>query len=109
MIKKYFKDKGITGCNVCLQLLKPESVLHYELSLTHAETKNDQLVCIESMKLSLLAKSCLCPGLVALVTNLIKSSDEQPGRKKNKYNIDMTSKDWDWLLNYWKGKKYEIY
>ena len=27
------------------------------------------------MKLSLLAKSCLCPGLVALITNLIKSSD----------------------------------
>lgn len=55
------------------------------------------------MKLSLLAKSCLCPGLVALVTNLIKSSADPPPRKQ------MTARDWDWLFNYWQGKKYEIY
>jgi hypothetical protein len=40
------------------------------------EKKHDQIVSVESMKLSLLAKSCLCPGLVALITNLIKSSAE---------------------------------
>ena len=31
------------------------------------------------MKFSLMAKSCLCPGLVALITNLIKSNDEKKG------------------------------
>jgi hypothetical protein len=61
-----------------MQLHKPESITHYELSLTKDEIKNDQIICIESMKLSLLAKSCLCPGLVALITNLIKSSKEPP-------------------------------
>jgi hypothetical protein len=65
---------------VCMQLLKPESITHYELSLSKDEIKNDQIICIESMKLSLLAKSCLCPGLVALITNLIKSSDEPPSQ-----------------------------
>jgi hypothetical protein len=42
--------------------------------MSQEEIKNDQIVCIESIKLSLLAKSCLCPGLIALFTNLIKSS-----------------------------------
>jgi hypothetical protein len=61
-----------------MQLLKPESITHYELSFSKEEIKKDQIICIESMKLGLLAKSCLCPGLVALVTNLIKSSMEPP-------------------------------
>ena len=61
------------------------------------------------MKLSLLAKSCLCPGLVALVTNLIKSSADPPARKSQQFKFPMTSRDWDWLFNYWQGKKYEIY
>ena len=63
-----------------MQLLKPESITHYELSFSKEEIKKDQIICIESMKLSLLAKSCLCPGLVALITNLIKSSAEPPER-----------------------------
>ena len=33
------------------------------------------------LKLNLLAKSCLCPGLVALITNLIFSSGEEPENK----------------------------
>lgn len=62
-------------------------------------------MCIESLKLSLLAKSCLCPGLVVLVTNLIKSSknpDDEITRKSD-------NKNWQWLHDYWQGKKYEIY
>ncbi len=76
MIEKPNKE----STQVCMQLLKPESITHYELSLSKDEIKNDQIICIESMKLSLLAKSCLCPGLVALITNLIKSSDEPPSQ-----------------------------
>jgi hypothetical protein len=88
-----------------MQLLKPESITHYELSLNREEIKNDQIVCIESMKLSLLAKSCLCPGLVALITNLIKSSKSPPKefskeafeeKKKNK-----NFQNWRWLHDYW--------
>lgn len=70
-----------------MQLLKPESITHYELSLNKEEIKNDQIVCIESMKLSLLAKSCLCPGLVALITNLIKSNKNlQKEIKEDKFD-----------------------
>ena len=56
------------------------------------------------MKLSLLAKSCLCPGLVVLVANLIKSSADPPDSL-----LRRSGKDWEWLKEYWNGKKYEIY
>lgn len=88
-----------------MQLLKPESITHYELSLNKEDIKNDQIVCIESMKLSLLAKSCLCPGLVVLITNLIKSSKNPPKEIADK----KSNKNWRWLHDYWQGKKYEIY
>ena len=77
LIKKYLSKQKKKGGNnstmVCMQLLRYQSITHYELS-NYEETKNDRIVCIESLKLSLLAKSCLCPGLVVLITNLIKSS-----------------------------------
>lgn len=85
--------------------MRPESITHYELSLNKEEIKNDQIVCIESLKLSLLAKSCLCPGLVVLITNLIKSSISPTNEVTKKFK----NKDWKWLLEYWQGKKYEIY
>ena len=91
--------------NLCMQLLRHESITHYELSLSKEETKNDQIVCIESLKLSLLAKSCLCPGLVALITNLIKSSASPEDELDNKKE----DPNFNWLFNYWNGKCYEIY
>lgn len=57
------------------------------------------------MKLSLLAKSCLCPGLVVLITNLIKSSKNPP----KEIIESKDKKNWTWLHDYWQGKKYEIY
>ena len=56
------------------------------------------------MKFSLMAKSCLCPGLITLVTNLIKSSVEPPRNFENKDDAK-----WGWLKDYWDGKDFEIY
>ena len=55
---------------------------------------------MEELKLSLLAKSCLCPGLVAMITNLITSSGPAPKK---------TDTELEWLDEYWKGKQFEIY
>jgi hypothetical protein len=90
---------------MCMQLLRPDSYTHYELSLSHEEIKTDRVICIESLKLSLLSKSCICPGLVALVTNLIKSS-EDPDQDVIDNKDDP---NYSWLYEYWTGKQYEIY
>lgn len=73
--------------------------------MSQDEIKNDQILCIESVKLSLLAKSCLCPGLIALVTNLIKSSADPIEKVIDKQN----DPNFVWLWDYWNGKKFEIY
>lgn len=57
------------------------------------------------MKLSLLAKSCQCPGLVVLITNLIKSSSNPPPSLKEKQNDE----NFSWLYDYWNGMGFEIY
>ena len=74
-IKNYLLQNG-ENVNICMQLLKPESSLNYHLSLDAEVVKKDQIVCIEQMKFSLMAKSCLCPGLVTLISNIIQSSGD---------------------------------
>jgi len=48
--------------------------------------------------MNLLAKSCFCPGIIALIGNLITSAGEQEG--------DM---EYEWLNEYTKGMGHEIY
>ena len=103
VIKKYLKMHPNSAWMVRLQLLNPESIMHYELSL-NKETKNDQIVWIENLKLSLLAKSWTTPGLISLISNLIKSCDEPPEQSKLP-----KGREWEWLSEYWEGKSYEIY
>ena len=83
---------------ICMQLLKPDSITHYKLSLDSELTENDQIVCVEQMKFSLMAKSCLCPGLVALITNLIKSNESKPPPTEAKENNNSS-----WLTDYQQG------
>ena len=50
--------------------------------------------------MSLLAKSCLCPGLITVISNLITSSGDPPDPEALPYN---------WLHLYWTGQGFEIY
>jgi hypothetical protein len=38
----------------------------------------DQIICVEELKMTLLSKSCICPGLITFMSNLIRSSGEPP-------------------------------
>lgn len=104
MFIKNFLLQNNTNVNICMQLLKPESSLNYHLSLDTEVVKNDQIVCIEQIKFSLMAKSCLCPGLVTLISNIIQSSGDPPDEL-----VARGQSNWDWLLEYWQGKTFEIY
>ena len=102
-IKNYLLQNG-ENVNICMQLLKPESSLNYHLSLDAEVVKKDQIVCIEQMKFSLMAKSCLCPGLVTLISNIIQSSGDPSEELQEK-----EQSNWGWLNEYWQGKTFEIY
>ena len=51
------------------------------------------------MKLTMFAKSCLCPGLIAMCSNLVCSSDV----------TDSHNREAKWIQEYKNGQKYEIY
>ncbi|CAD8157114.1 unnamed protein product [Paramecium pentaurelia] len=98
VIKSYLKQHNTTGVKIrfCMQILRQEGKTHYFLSL-NKQTKFDQVICIEELKMSLLAKSCLCPGLIAFISNLITSSGNPPNLPQK------------WLNEYWIGQGFEIY
>lgn len=97
----FFDDKQVNKhSKILIQLLKPESELHFSLSISR--NKNlDQILCIDEIKLSLLAKSCICQGIISLMSNLITTSNLE-------YNETMFEQN-KWLEEYSKGKGYEIY
>lgn len=86
-----------------IQLLRPESELHYSLSITK-KSNLDQILCIDELKLSLLSKSCLCPGIIALISNLITTSNLESLSAKV-----LDSEENYWLNEYKEGKGLEIY
>ena len=84
-----------------IQLLKPESVQSFNL-LISGKKYDEQIVCIDQLKISLLAKGCMCKGIITLISNLIitnnfdESAEEQLGKLA-------------WIEEYKNGKDYEIY
>ena len=86
---------------ICFQLNKPESSSYYYNTLQSVYKKKmdqDQILVIEALKMNLLSKSCLTPGIIALLSNLVMSS----GSEKN-------GNDPEWLKEYAEGRQYEIY
>ena len=60
-------------------------------------TESDTVVCLNELKLGLLAQSCLCPGLSTLISNLFKASEAA---------LDAGQ---DWQRLYQQGVSHEVY
>ena len=86
-----------------MQLIKPESEHHFESNIF--TNNKDQIVCINELKLGLLSKSCLCPGIITLLTNLITTNNLVEDNDKAKVIIEENG----WMNDYIEGKDYEIY
>jgi len=104
--KKYTKDNDENEKNnrLIIQLIKPESEHHFELSIS-TNYSRDQIVCINELKLGLLSKSCLCQGIITLLTNLISTNNVVENNDNAKKIFDEN----DWMADYTEGKDYEIY
>ena len=84
-----------------IQILRPESEHSFALSVSNKKA-NDQIVCIDELKISLLAKSCMCKGIISLISNLVITNnfDEEMEKEFGKLQ---------WIEEYKNGKDYEIY
>ena len=87
-----------------IQLIKPESEHHFELSIS-TNYSRDQIVCINELKLGLLSKSCLCRGIITLLTNLISTNNVVEDNDRAKKILEEN----EWMSDYTEGKDYEIY
>lgn len=100
-IKKYFIKKCLPDSTIYLQIIKPENKIHYLNGLDclciNNKINKDRLIIIEEIKMNLLSKSCLSPGIIPLIANLVRSSGSS---KKT---------DFLWLNEYLEGLEQEIY
>jgi potassium large conductance calcium-activated channel subfamily M alpha protein 1 len=91
---------------ICIQLLRPETKEIYYSSLisdNEVHSANTQIICVEEIKLQLLGKSCLCPGITTIIASLITS------KKPSEYENEHFSKKYEWLKEYLYGIQQEIY
>ena len=85
---------------LCLQLLNPANEHHVSREASSLGTR-DPVICVNEIKLNMLAKSCQCPGFMTMISNLIMSAneaEETPGRE-----------DPPWLKEYKAGIGLEVY
>jgi hypothetical protein len=99
-IKKYFLFHNRESC-IFMQLIKPENKIHYQSglqSLSKSHFITDQVIIIEEIKMNLLSKSCLIPGIITMTSNLVMSAGSQ--------SDDVNS---IWIEEYTEGRGHEIY
>jgi hypothetical protein len=104
-VKKFARMCANRDLRICMQLLLPEMKEMYINSLLNTEEINskDQVICIEEIKLMLLGKSCLCPGINTIISHLITSN--KPSLNSSEVSTDEVK----WLDEYLIGIQNEIY
>jgi voltage-gated potassium channel Kch len=99
-IKKYFLYNN-KNSQLFIQLIKPENKIHYQSglqSLSKSHFNYDQVIIIEEIKMNLLSKSCLIPGIITMTSNLVMSAGSS-GEDVNSV----------WVEEYTEGRGHEIY
>ena len=94
-------DFSNSSFRLCLQLNKPNSISHFNSCFQPIYKKvmnKDQLIIMESLKMNILSKSCITPGIMTLVTNLVMTSGDVED-----------SIDEKWMKEYSDGRGHEIY
>ncbi|KAL4469405.1 hypothetical protein ABPG74_004658 [Tetrahymena malaccensis] len=99
-VKQYVYNTAKTDIRVCLQLLNPELKDIYFESLDYGQI--DQVICVDELKLYLLAKTCQCPGINTIISFLITSD------KPDVSVVDKRDED-SWINDYIMGMQNEIY
>ena len=100
-IKKYLLKKNIDNSTIYIQLIKPQNKIHYSEGVGTFNISNkvppDRMIILEEIKMNLLSKSCLIPGIIPLIANLVRSSGAA------------SETEFDWLNEYLEGSEQEIY
>lgn len=117
-VKQYAKAKKDRELRLCLQLVKPEHKDLYYSGL-QSNIRIDQVICVEELKLQLLAKSWISPGIITIIWSLITSNtpsiegksnkNEEIKGKPGKFQATKKSEEEEYMENYLSGMDFELY
>lgn len=89
--------------------MTPAERILNQKQITRSEDRNDPhssssmltnlVVCVDEMKMNLMAMSCVCPGIITMLYNLVASDDDS----------SLAPSAPDWQKEYETGCSYEIY
>ena len=100
-IRKYLFIKDTDDIPIYLQLINPNNIQHYfnyaNEYQTQKKVSQDRIIVNQEVKINLISKSCLIPGLIPFISNLIRSSSSS------------TKTKFTWLNEYLDGVEQEIY
>ena len=116
-IKRYTTyHNPFTSPFFCLQLIRPDNQRHLETQISHvsafADVDNDDniVVCLNEIKMGIIAKSVMFPGSSALLMNLLTTIDDENADEVDNDNDDDDDDDvGNWLDEYHRGCDWEIY
>lgn len=103
----------------CLQLIRPENKRHLVTSNESSDSMSHVVICLNEIKMGVIAKAAVYPGASTLIMNLLSSfSDEdaddeesQALKNINGHGIETLDDDEhsDWVGEYRRGCDWEIY
>lgn len=95
-IKRFLYNRIGRDVYTYMQLLRPESKEHFLKTMPRHMSAT--IVCVEQLKMNLLATSCFCPAMTTLIYNLIASDSGTSPQEEG-----------SWTSEYLEGLGYEVY
>ncbi|GBG28713.1 Calcium-activated potassium channel slo-1 [Hondaea fermentalgiana] len=88
-LKRFVMHHHRSDILVCMQFIRPESKALFNISRASIPCHLvDQVISIEQVKMDILAKSCLCPGFVTMLNNLVGSMESDQDGPSTSDDLD---------------------
>jgi hypothetical protein len=119
-IRRFIMSQPSCDPLFCLQLIRPENRRHLEIE--DPDSDKELVVCLNEMKMGIIAKTCMFPGTSTVIFNLLTSfaedeneQDDAPVMMDDDDTDEDITEDEDeddsgmWITEYQKGCDWEIY
>mmetsp|Transcript_8231 Transcript_8231/g.15524 ORF Transcript_8231/g.15524 Transcript_8231/m.15524 type:complete len:1217 (+) Transcript_8231:175-3825(+) len=119
-IRRFIMSQPSCDPLFCLQLIRPENRRHLEIE--DPDSDKELVVCLNEMKMGIIAKTCMFPGTSTVIFNLLtsfaeddtESVDSPTGGDDDGTDDDVTEDEEEddsgmWITEYQKGCDWEIY
>jgi len=114
-IVKHIMQARVAVCPyLCIQIIRPENKRHLISRVVEDDAQEDVVVCLNELKMGIIAKAALLPGCNTLIMNLLCSfADDEEEEEAHTDEREIENLDDDetgnWVGEYQRGCDWEIY